>query len=308
MTHDEYQSLSKVQAGPLFTAESLTNKTPRTLLLGYTCDRESWHVYLGEDQKIHLVVYNSSLLLRHQTTFGRDEDLIPNKRLIPDACDFEACEKLTRLDVSLPFTTWDDREDDSRAFKGKVYEELKHLEAVYLPGHELAERFYMAVREANLNTPRAYAALVQACEELRVPYSSAPRSGVYVRTDQRKDVFERAEQLFPEAVELSDPNARVRYVLDKLNPFEAHDFPSFAHVFGGYLSSMISLDLAEVSPKSKFKVKKLKEKPRLGLFEGKAKEPFAWLTPVHKDAEGKQEYFYEERLFGEVRLRPLSPP
>ena len=36
---------------PVLSAEDLKDKSDRTLLYGYTCDRDTWHVYL-EDGKI----------------------------------------------------------------------------------------------------------------------------------------------------------------------------------------------------------------------------------------------------------------
>lgn len=82
----------------------------RTLLYGYTCERDTWHVYI-KDTVIHKVIYK----------YGKDPveyqindnyDFIPDKRLYPEACDYQFCRIMQRLGYELPFTSWNnDREE-----------------------------------------------------------------------------------------------------------------------------------------------------------------------------------------------------
>jgi hypothetical protein len=89
----------------------LDNLTNRTLLYGYTCKRETWHVFLFE-REIHRLVYDETetpdrpvIVTRdHAVTWRRSKDLIPDKRLYSEACDFEFCALLKKRGLILPFT------------------------------------------------------------------------------------------------------------------------------------------------------------------------------------------------------------
>lgn len=100
--------------------------TPRTLLYGYDCDRNTHHLYSDEDGNVILHVYS--------TTFGAgagDEEyhtkelinfseagivdlevLLPNKRLYPQYCDFDTCVTLKSKGVDLPFTVYAEQRKD----------------------------------------------------------------------------------------------------------------------------------------------------------------------------------------------------
>lgn len=100
----------------LITGHSLENKQDRTLLYGYTCDRDTWHVYLKKGN-IHTVIYRNNLCRNFpiglkEVLVKTNQDYIPNKRLYPAACDYEFCKLLKDMDCHLPFTSYDDREQD----------------------------------------------------------------------------------------------------------------------------------------------------------------------------------------------------
>jgi hypothetical protein len=127
MTHltiEQYQSLlgkTKPQK-PYFSVDVMSDMTPRTLAYGYTCDRETFHVYLDEKGLINRLVYRSDeTVVSHsaQKGFPADE-LIPNKRLYPEACDFEFCEKLLPLlEYGLPFTSYNEKRE-AKLYHGKT--------------------------------------------------------------------------------------------------------------------------------------------------------------------------------------------
>ena len=104
----EYKILQQIEER-LLEAEDLINNLDRTLLYGYTCDRDTWHVYL-EDGKIYTVVYNAREddIKLNIIDVVNNEDFIPNKRLYPARCDYEFCKLLKERGVHLPFTTWED--------------------------------------------------------------------------------------------------------------------------------------------------------------------------------------------------------
>jgi hypothetical protein len=109
MDKKQLEMLDKVSkpADTVFTAEHLNDKTDRTLLYGYTCDRASWHVYI-KDGNIHTVMYFSDK--DTQEIFVQyNHDFVPDKRLYPECCDFEFCALLKRDGCSLPFTNFQDR-------------------------------------------------------------------------------------------------------------------------------------------------------------------------------------------------------
>lgn len=77
----------------------------RTLLYGYDCDRNTYHVYLKDDL-VHLAVYKyGDATVSAITEFEQLRDLVPNKRLYPESCDYEFCKFLKEAGVYLSFTT-----------------------------------------------------------------------------------------------------------------------------------------------------------------------------------------------------------
>lgn len=98
----------------------------RTLLYGYTCDRESWHVYL-KDGLIHRYVYASTLdhsPIRHaaqEKAFV--PDLIPDKRVYPESTDAAFAQRIKRTGLYVPYLPFaDDRYERVKGmtFHGKI--------------------------------------------------------------------------------------------------------------------------------------------------------------------------------------------
>jgi hypothetical protein len=82
----------------------------RTLTLGYTCDGDSWHVYLQNDQ-IHLLIYNAvarRLLWHAASATWAVGDLIPDKRLYPESTNPAFARLLINRGQHLPFTSFDE--------------------------------------------------------------------------------------------------------------------------------------------------------------------------------------------------------
>ncbi len=79
----------------------------RTLLFGYDVDRLTWHVY-QQDDEIHLVIYRGGQEPEPMTHVRGvtlpATDLVPNKRLYPDGCDYGFCRRLKELGVHMTFT------------------------------------------------------------------------------------------------------------------------------------------------------------------------------------------------------------
>lgn len=127
MNKSEYELLKVVwRDKPILGLDDLSDTSNRTLLWGYTCERDSWHVYI-EDGEIHTVMYGYNDMLKHYHSCcatDNPSDWIPDKRLYPEACDYEFCKLLKEYGYSLPFTTWND-DRAAQQYHGKTLSELK---------------------------------------------------------------------------------------------------------------------------------------------------------------------------------------
>ena len=118
MYKEEYEILQQIDKDiSLITINNLINKLDRTLLYGYTCERDTWHVYI-EDNKIYKVIYNSNKEPEEHEVLN-DFEYVPDKRLYPECCDYEFCRLLKERGAHLPFTTWQDR-PEKKIYWGKT--------------------------------------------------------------------------------------------------------------------------------------------------------------------------------------------
>ena len=115
------------ETGPqLASAALLESRAPRTLVYGYTCDRKTFHVYLDDSGCIHKLMYSyeGEILLHKQEADGLElDECVPDKRLYPEACDYEFCQLLRKAGVHLSFTTWSDTRVPAQYY-GKCADEL----------------------------------------------------------------------------------------------------------------------------------------------------------------------------------------
>ena len=130
MNKSQYEALSKADLKIIrLTGKDLIDKTPRTLIWGFTCSRNSFHIYLDSDGIIHKVVYSyPDNIIYHFSTEDigiKPEDCSPDKRIYPEASDMEFCECLKNLDIHLSFTTFNEARDLTQKFHGLKIEELK---------------------------------------------------------------------------------------------------------------------------------------------------------------------------------------
>jgi hypothetical protein len=95
----------------------------RTLLYGFTCERETFHVYL-KDRQIHRVIYTRDGILNSISNDEVQVDLMaPDKRAYPAACDEQFCLLMHYKGQYVSYTTFEPRENIP--FHGKLIEELK---------------------------------------------------------------------------------------------------------------------------------------------------------------------------------------
>lgn len=134
MTKDEYAALCRpIPPAPACVhVTDLEDQTPRTLLYGYTCERDTFHVYLGQDGLLHKVVYGyDKLLLAHaQGTCLLMQDCVPDKRVYPHASDMAFCVLLARAGIAVPYTTF--RDDEPQQFYGELRDALVEVDLRHL--------------------------------------------------------------------------------------------------------------------------------------------------------------------------------
>jgi hypothetical protein len=99
----------------------------RTLLLGYTCDRDTWHVYV-HGAYLHVLVYNrvTRVVVRYERRYHwQAADLVPDKRVYPESTDMEFARLLTSHGLDLRFASFDPARYDRLAqkrFHGAIYD------------------------------------------------------------------------------------------------------------------------------------------------------------------------------------------
>ena len=129
MTLKELETLNSLENKQFETikVEDLSNTEDRTLIYGYTCERDDFHVYI-KNKEIHIVIYSTTYSTTIRPKQMReiiptiDREYVPNKRIYPAACDFEFCRLLQDRGVTLPFTCYDDR-DTTKKFFGFTLED-----------------------------------------------------------------------------------------------------------------------------------------------------------------------------------------
>lgn len=147
MNLDKFNELIDYNRPKTISISDLEYKENRTLLWGYTCDRSSWHVYLLYGEIYHLcydivnqaspsngIINNDKsnpldqwhfLINTKATSYNLDQHpLTPNKRLYPEACDYEFCLRLKERGIHLPFTNFNEKRP-TKPFYGLT---LDHIE------------------------------------------------------------------------------------------------------------------------------------------------------------------------------------
>jgi len=126
MNHDQFTLLNSNGISKV-SAANLTDLKLRTLLYGYTLDRDTHHVYVMGGE-IHRLIFNTyTNVLKHASGSIDVLDLVPTKRLYPERCDFTFCHLLKGMGVYLPFTTFDHSwsQPIGQTFAGYTHEDLK---------------------------------------------------------------------------------------------------------------------------------------------------------------------------------------
>lgn len=120
MNQQQFEALKNVE-NLILSGSHLQDKTPRTLLYGYTCSRDDWHVYLDHSGEIQAVIYAHKDSPVQKVKITENRQFVPDKRLYPEHCDFEFCSLLAHRGIHLPFTYPTFENQRNEAFVGKTY-------------------------------------------------------------------------------------------------------------------------------------------------------------------------------------------
>lgn len=134
----------------------LENRTPRTLIYGYTADRNTFHIYLDADGMLHRVIYDGDEFLLDHADESRliPLDFVPDKRVYPECCDLEFCRMLMHTGVDIPFTGYNENDIPEGPFVGSRKSELiqaspaDHLAPISISTEELGLRLDLGLYEA----------------------------------------------------------------------------------------------------------------------------------------------------------------
>ena len=108
------KNIDKMKDDPICADDLKPFLKDRTLLYGYTCDRCTFHVYL-KNMEIHTVIYDNDYSEdkikpknMREVCIKSNYDYIPDKRLYPEACDYQFCNLLKNCNMNLPFTSFNE--------------------------------------------------------------------------------------------------------------------------------------------------------------------------------------------------------
>lgn len=124
MTREEFEKIRYNQGTLSILVSDLENQNDRTLLFGYTCNRDTFHVYL-KDGNLHRVIYDfKKNIMDH--IHGKALEVwtcIPNKRTYPERTDLEFTQVVMNKGYEMMFTSYVDGVEEQQ-FYGKIAEDL----------------------------------------------------------------------------------------------------------------------------------------------------------------------------------------
>lgn len=80
----------------------------RTLLYGYTCARDTFHVFKLANE-LHVIIYdhNNDITMHRHGDALPAKQCVPDKRVYPESCDFYFAVLLREREVNIPFLPFD---------------------------------------------------------------------------------------------------------------------------------------------------------------------------------------------------------
>lgn len=127
MTKEELNSLEYIN-DELICAKDLDDKSDRTLMYGYTYERETFHVYVCNNQIFTIIYRTGGIQDARIVDVKSNEQYIPSKRAYPECCDYDFCRMLKERGCRVPFISWDSERADIREVRqyyGEILETSK---------------------------------------------------------------------------------------------------------------------------------------------------------------------------------------
>lgn len=213
MTPSEFSKYLNARAGDasVFGLANLLDHTPRTLIFGYNMERDTFHVYIGHDGLIHVLLYRplgsisegpTFLILGHSSGpaggLKDNQGYVPNKRAYPESCDFEFCEVLKRFDVGICFTNFTEEAHATRVSEHEGYAGFTH-EQGGCPVVDLHTALLdiPAFPQGQDSRALSFRLVVEASREVHVPIVTSEYSSYAAVASTGADaVLARATELF----------------------------------------------------------------------------------------------------------------
>jgi hypothetical protein len=109
VNREEYLSLNRLDPGATVVHVDDLTGPDRTLLYGFTVNRDTWHVYLRAG-RIHRLVYTArGVVLDHRAQESWDAvRLVPDKRTYPESTDLGFAQLLKRKGVFVSYLPFDE--------------------------------------------------------------------------------------------------------------------------------------------------------------------------------------------------------
>ncbi|MER6605959.1 hypothetical protein ABT282_08585 [Streptomyces sp. NPDC000927] len=134
MNRSEQESINNLRNNLHTVGIQMVGQDERTLLVGYTLDRNTWHVYV-KDGEIHRLISDgvTPRIISHKSADAWNaEDLLPDKRVYPEQTDIKFAEIVERSGIQIPFTTFNEdsyeevqkSESNGLYFHSKIREDL----------------------------------------------------------------------------------------------------------------------------------------------------------------------------------------
>lgn len=275
MNQEQYTQFQAAPYQPkLLGIHDLANRRPRTLIFGYTVDRNTFHVYLGAHDLIHVLIYSELwapedsnenqprfLILSH--TAGENggvtdnSQFTPSKRIYPESCDLEFCQVLRRYGVSLPFTTFTEDSNEKRlerfgGYAGYTFDHSGGCPAVSLHDALAADPLFpqSSGTEAYQLSSRLAA---QAARELGVKFaSSSDGTCVHVAEVNSNEVLGRARRYLEEMTDGFMPIGLGKRLAAEVFGAYHQFWMSSENVYGGTFTATVNLEHVDFLDDSTF--------------------------------------------------------
>jgi hypothetical protein len=271
MNRTQYEALLSENPGKagVITLDHLVDRSPRTLMYGYTLERHDVHAYVGADNAITLLVYSKVsndpetgasryLILDHAGPSGRNfesnHEFLPSKRACPEVCDFEFCRLLRNQGLMPSYTTFTERSESEGEFFGPyagVTADLSHaLKGIPLDAAISAHPLYAELARSDRTLSSRL--LIQAAQDMGIPAETYGGSAIVAEYGAGAVVKKALEYL--EGIKVADMQSSsfTSRVITAVFGFGNYIVPSQPDLINGRISFSVDPENVPFKKNSKF--------------------------------------------------------